>query len=359
MSNKKVVIIGCGYAGRSIAMQLDEDFDVTVVDPRDKLVHKILLRSAVRPEWVDCMLVPNDNIMKRGKCIIASVRSIDHHAKKVVLSSGAVLDYDYLVIASGSMSKAPVEPPIGAAPHEYFNKVAHKIASAKSIMVVGGGPVGIELACEIKAKHPNIKVTLASGAATLCHNMNFPQETSQKILHTLKSVGVDTLLNHPVDLGAHANESLITGHSVAELVINCTGSVPNTSFVPREFLTSTGHVKVNNYLQVSHTIFAIGDCNDVKEPKNFVNVAGAAYMQGFPRGHCDVVADNIKAMENGRPMGEYTPNHYVAGIIPCGPNASVTLGFPDEFGMYKSASYFYESQFAFAKASSVPKAPAL
>lgn len=363
---KKVVIIGCGYAGRSTAMQLDEDFDVTIVDPRDKLLHKILLRSAVRPEWVDCMLIPNDHIMKNGKRIVASVKNLDMHAKKVTLSSGAVLDYDYCVIASGAHNKAPVEPPTGAAPHEYFNNVAAKIAAAKHILVVGGGPVAIELAGEIKAKHSHAKVTVVSGAPSLCHNMKFPADVSQKIVDTLKQVGVDTVLSHPVDLGS--DESLIVHHPPkdysdklghVDLVINCTGSVPNTQFVPKDHLNSQGLVKVNQHLQVAHTVFAAGDCTDVKEAKNFVNVAGAAFMQGFPKGHSDVVAENIKAMDSGKPMCDYTPNAYVAGIIPCGPNASVTLGFPDDFGKYKSATYFYQAQFAFAKAEPVPPMPSL
>ncbi len=367
-TKKRVVIIGCGYAGRSTAMQLDEDFDVTVVDPRDKLVHKILLRSAVRPEWVNCMLIPNDKIMKNGKQIVASVKQLDTRNKQVVLTSGAVLNYDYCVIASGAQSKAPVEPPTGQAPREYFNQVAGTIAEAKNILVVGGGPVGIELAGEIKDKHTNTKVTLVSSTSCLCHNMKFPPNVSQQIVDTLKSVGVETVLSHPIDLGAHGKESLIVHHPPKDysdklrhidLVINCTGSVPNTLFVPHEFLNNMGQVKVNNQLQVSHTVFAIGDCTDLKEAKNFVNVAGAAYMPGFPRGHSDVVADNIKAMESGKPLGDYTPNSYVAGIIPCGPNASVTLGFPDEYGMYKRGSFFYEGQFAFAKAGNPPPMPSL
>lgn len=314
------------------------------------------------------MLVPNDNIMKNGRIIKASVKSMDFAAKSLTLSSGAHISYDYCIIASGAKSKAPVEPPTGSAPHEYFNNVASQIAHAHNIVLLGGGPVSIELAGEIKAKHPNTKVAVVSAAPSLCNNMKFPAETSAKIADTLKSVGVDTVLNHPIDLGVHANESLIH-HSPAknysselahvDLVINCTGMVPNTKFVPSAYVNEMGFIKVDAHFQVAENVFAIGDCADVKEAKNFVNVAGKAYMQGFPVGHSDVVSDNIKALAFGGQMSAYTPNSYVAGIIPCGPNASVTLGFPDEFGKYKSHSYFYEPQFQFAKADKVPQMPSL
>ena len=314
------------------------------------------------------MLIPNENIVKNGKIVTASVKSIDFAKNSATLSCGTALPYDYCVIATGSMSKAPVEPPTGLAPHEYFNGVAAKIAHAKDIVVLGGGPVGIELAGEIKAKHPGTNVTLVSGTDTLCHNMGFPADTSAKIVDTLQSVGVKTLLGHPLDLGTHIHDSLVI-HSPPksysdslkniDLVINCTGSVPNTKFLPLNLLTAKGLVRVNEFLQVKENVFAIGDCIDINESKNFVNVVGKDFMPGMPFGHSDSVAANLRALDSNQALTPYVTNKYVAGIIPCGPNASVTLGMPDEYGQYKRASYFYDSQFKFAKADKIPPMPAL
>lgn len=211
-------------------------------------------------------------------------------------------------------------------------------------------------------------MTVVTNASALCHNMNFSADASAKIVQTLKSVGVETVVSTPIDLGVHANDSLIvhsppktlSAHLVdVDLVVNCTGSVPNTQFLPRDLLDARGQVKVNEFLQVSANVFAIGDCADVKEPKNFVNVCGKDYMPGMPVGHSDVVAANIKALAAQQPLTAYTPNSYVAGIIPVGPTASVTVGFPDEYGQYKAASYFYEAQFQFAKAAVFPPKPSL
>ena len=364
---KKVVVAGSGYAGRAAAMLLDSEFDVTIIDPRDKLVHKILLRAPVRPEWVDCMLIPNDNIIKHGKRITASIKKVDFEKRSVTLSSEKVIPYDYLILATGALSKAPVEPPTGAAPHEFFNNVASKIAHAKNILIVGGGPIGIELSGEIKAKHPSIHVTIASNTPTLCANMGFPADASDKLVNTLKSVGVDVVLNHPIDLGAHSNESTIA-HQPAkdyssslkgiDLVINCTGSIPNTKFLPSNLVNERGQIKVNEFLQVKDNVFSIGDCNDVKEPKNFTSCGSKTFMDGFPPGQADVVAENVANLAHGKPLAAYTPNSHVSGLIPIGPNASVSVGMPDAYGQYKAASYFYENQFKYVGASPPPK-PAL
>ena len=364
---KKVVIAGSGYAGRAAAMLLDPNFDVTLIDPRDKLVHKILLRAPVRPEWVDCMLVPNDHVVKNGKRITASIKHIDMEKNTVTLSSAEVIAFDYLILATGSTSKAPVEPPTGMAPHEYFNNVASKITKSKNIVVLGGGPVGIELAGEIKAKHPNTNVTIVSGAPTLCANMGFPEGASNKLVDTLKSIGVHVVLGYPIDLGTHASDSHIvhnpakdysTSLKGVDLLINCTGSVPNTKFIPLNLLNERGQVRVNEFLQVKNNVFAIGDCNDVKEAKNLVSCGSKNFMDGFPVGQADVVVDNITNHASGNPLTAYIPNSYVAGIIPVGPTASVTLGMPDAYGQYKAASYFYENQFKYVGAVA-PAAPAL
>ena len=50
-SPKKVVVLGAGYAGASVAAKLDrmKEIDVTLVTPRDFILHKIgSLRAAVK-----------------------------------------------------------------------------------------------------------------------------------------------------------------------------------------------------------------------------------------------------------------------------------------------------------------------
>lgn len=118
--------------------------------------------------------------------------------------------------------------------------VADKIAHAKSVLLVGGGPVAVELAGEIKSKYPN-------------------HEHSDKIKHELEKLGVKVKLSKNFNISNKKEDSF---HVLSpprsyeglngsfDLVLNCTGSTPNTGFVPAAYLDHHGSVKVDSHLQV-------------------------------------------------------------------------------------------------------------
>ena len=97
------------------------------------------------------------------------------------------MKYDYLVIAS-VVPTPQLNPPGGVDSHLYLEYVSDKISHAKSVLLVGGGPVAVELAGEIKSKYPNRDVSLVSRSQTLCDKMNFNQEHSDKIKHELEKL---------------------------------------------------------------------------------------------------------------------------------------------------------------------------
>jgi aspartate oxidase len=67
VSNKKVVVLGCGFAGAAVAAQLDTHFDVTVVSRHEEFVHYIGgLRAAVVPGFEKKVTIPLDNLLTRG-----------------------------------------------------------------------------------------------------------------------------------------------------------------------------------------------------------------------------------------------------------------------------------------------------
>ena len=50
----RVVVVGGGYAGATIARELDAVADVTVVEPKDHFVHAVAtLRATVDEAWED------------------------------------------------------------------------------------------------------------------------------------------------------------------------------------------------------------------------------------------------------------------------------------------------------------------
>jgi NADH:ubiquinone reductase (H+-translocating) len=154
-----VVVVGAGYAGTLAANHLRQrpDIDITVVNPRPVFVERIRLHQLV----ADTGTATADYATLLGegiRLVVDSVEVIEAADRRVLLTSGAELDYDYLIYAVGSTGATASAVP-GVA--EY----AHSVADLESaqrlhyaltdlplpapITVVGGGLTGIETASEL------------------------------------------------------------------------------------------------------------------------------------------------------------------------------------------------------------------
>ncbi|XP_058399267.1 ferroptosis suppressor protein 1 isoform X2 [Diceros bicornis minor] len=186
-----------------------------------------------------------------------------------------------------------------------------EVQRAQSIVVVGGGSAGVEMAAEVKTDYPEKEVTLIHSQMALADKELLPcvrQEAKEILLRK----GVQLLLSERVsnleELPLNECRECIKvqtdkGTEVAtNLVIVCNGIKINSSAYRSTFegrLASNGALRVNQYLQVegySH-IYAIGDCADVKEPK-------MAYHASL---HANVAVTNILNSTQQRPLKAYTP----------------------------------------------------
>lgn len=378
-SNKHLVVIGGSYAGRSVIHLLNNYKNVTWIDRRGCMIHKMLIRGCVSDDWVEPMLVPNDKMSAVVNRVHANVSLVDTVAKKVHYNDGSkdcVVDYDYLVIASGATSFSPAEPvwtSIESSTKQgltsYLKANVGIVEKHSNIMVVGGGPVGCEMAAEIKAKYPSKNVALANRSGILCSNMRNDQAGSDKIKKGLEDFGVRVYLNKSVELPDSEKgqkfvefdtpRDLVTDETNKfDLVINCSGAAPNTSFMAKEFLTDSGHIKVNSYLQVEGqtNVFAIGDCNNVDEPKLFATAGTKKFMFGLPTGQADILAANICAIENGKPdrLTVYKPapsGGKPTIMLPLGSKSGVAVNVPMFFVKMKAKNYFYPAHWKFGKSS--------
>ena len=70
--------------------------------------------------------------------------------KEVVLENGTVVAHDYLVYAAGCKHHTPARPSweatTKAAGLEELHQYQKAIAAAQSVLIIGGGPVGVETA---------------------------------------------------------------------------------------------------------------------------------------------------------------------------------------------------------------------
>lgn len=171
MSATHVIVIGGGYAGTLAANRLRRhpDIAVSLVNPRPQFIERIRLHQYAtgnHPAAVDftTLLAPGVQL------VVDAVTDIDAGRRRVGLTSGQSLTYDYLVYAAGSRS-APTTAVPGATEFAYplaeFEDAQRLRAALKAtpedapVCVVGGGLTGIEAATELaEAGRP---VTLICG----------------------------------------------------------------------------------------------------------------------------------------------------------------------------------------------------
>ena len=148
MSEQKtrVIVIGGGYAGVLAAnhLRLNENVDITLVNPRDTFVERIRLHQLVTGS--DDAVVDYSEILGDGiHLTVDSVARIDAPRRRIELARGDELSYDYLIYAIGSHGAAPVVPgaaefayPISELEHaQELKKAFHAAGETAPITVIG------------------------------------------------------------------------------------------------------------------------------------------------------------------------------------------------------------------------------
>jgi len=330
VSDGDVVVIGGGYAGVRLAKRLDPTARVTLVDRKEVFFHRISsLRAGVRREWTVTPFIPYDRLLRRGRLVVGKAVTVDTSARQVLLADGTRLPYDVVVIATGADYPAPAR--FGGTTTEEavktFNEHQQKIAFAEHILVVGGGPSGVELSAEIRLARPEARVTLAHSGPALLDNTG-SERAGRRALAWLEDHDVEVRLNSFMspgnDFGTYreAHGDVIA----ADLSFWATGTTPNTLWLRLaghgDWLNPSGHVKVDRALRAEGhlDVFAVGDVNDASELK----ITPAALAQA------DLAAWNIRAHlhSSGRHRKEprfYKPIHRTPMIVPFGSADGVTM----------------------------------
>jgi NADH dehydrogenase FAD-containing subunit len=320
-SRPTVVVIGGGYGGVALAKALDPDVDVVLVEPKDAFVHNIgALRALVEPAFLPKIFMPYDRLLANGR--VVRDRAVEVTPHRVVLASGEAVTADYVVLATGSTYPFPAKSDAHDAADAIDNyRAAYtELTHAKRVLLVGAGPVGIELAGEIVAKWPDKHVTILDLADDVLGG-KFRADLRAELRRQLVDLGVELVLGEGLrELPPTAANELATftvttntGRDIsADIWFQCFGVSPVSDYLSEDLAAarrSDGFVEVGPALQVAghDNVFAIGDVSTAD-----AKMAGMAGMQA------KLVAENILKMVNG--------DHDLTAYQPYGPAIVVPIG---------------------------------
>ncbi|CAL9083656.1 unnamed protein product [Musa textilis] len=314
-SKTRVVVVGGGVAGAILARSMQFLADVVLIDPKEYFeIPWAELRSMVEPSFSDRSLIKHTDYLTNARVVTSSAVKITEN--EVLMADGNSVSFDYLVIATGHAYSTPTSK---KERFEQFQQDNQKIKSSQSVLIIGGGPTGVELAGEIAVDYPDKKVTIVHKGSRLLEFIG--HKASKKTLDWLTSKKVKVFLEQSVDLDIISEGDGVyttsTGEKIsADCHFVCVGKPLGSSWLQdsalRDCLNKNGRLMVDEYLRVKgrSNIFAIGDITDVPEIK-----------QGFlAEKHATVVVKNLKLLMKG------TKENKLAKYKPASAMAIVSLG---------------------------------
>jgi NADH dehydrogenase FAD-containing subunit len=329
-----VAVIGGGYGGINVAKLLDDIADVTLIEPKDAFEHNVAaLRALADPSWLPRIFLPYHRLLTHGRVIRDRAAKVE--SGQVTLGSGETVAADYIVLATGSTYPFPAKSGADSteAAHGKFRAAHEALRAAARVLLVGAGPVGVELAGEIKAVWPDKQVTLLDAADDVL-GVRFGPKVKAEVRRQLGEIGVGLMLASPLreeppaapgELAAFTVHTQAGQEVSADIWFRCYGVSPVSEYLAGDLATARrpdGFVEVTPQLQVigQDRVFAVGDVSTADH-----KMAGIAGRQA------QLVAANIKALITGDgELAAWQPMPPTI-IVPIGPEGgSGQLGDSEE-----------------------------
>lgn len=242
---------------------------------------------------LDCSdqnLMPVDAMLGKAdiESIVDEVVKINKEIKTVDLASGETIQYEKLVLATGSIPLKPKwlvggeKENVFVIPKDkiYLDEMKNKLALCKKVVVIGAGFIGVEFSDElIKQGH---EVTLVEKLPDILM-LAFDVELSKKIEEILAIRGVNIVTGNGIKeiLGEKKVESvkLENGDIIeSDAVILSVGYKPNVELARKSeiYVDESGFIAVDEYMRTHiKDIFAVGDC---AQKRDFVTRARVSTM---------------------------------------------------------------------------------
>ena len=330
---KRIVIIGGGFGGvytaKHLARHASKNLEIILISERNYFLFTPLLHEVATGSLSPTSVTePLREIFRKGevKIKISRVSEINKDDGFVMLGSEQN-KFDYLVIATGAKINdfglpGVLENTIGLKSLEdaieirkkvieiyerELTEVVNRKEKLLNLVIIGGGPTGVELAAElddfVSEIENDYKKSKKSGLRTKIYLINsadellvqFPKSLRDEARRVLEKKRIGILNNfyvNKVEKGKIFNRE---GEEIrADLIVWTAGVMPNTKNGQR--------VLTNEKLQVLgyEKIFAMGDMGNISKLTNPLPMLAQVAVAEAP-----VVANNILALINKKPLQDF------------------------------------------------------
>ncbi|MFA7679015.1 MAG: nitrite reductase large subunit NirB [Pigmentiphaga sp.] len=280
MKKLKLVVVGNGMAGIRTIEELIKLapglYDITVFgsEPYPNY-NRILLSPVLTGEQTVQDIILNDLSWYEDNHIHLhlnrTITKIHRHRKAVEADDGTVVEYDRLLLATGSnpfVLPVPGHDLQGVITFRDIRDVNLMISAAaqhQRAVVIGGGLLGLEAANGLVTR--GMKVSVVHLGATLLDRQL--DGTAARLLQTsLEARGLEFLMNHQTQAILGDQNGAVTGirfsdgsERATDLVVMAVGIRPNTELAEQAGIYTDRGIVVNDTLQTyDPSIYAVGEC---------------------------------------------------------------------------------------------------
>ncbi|RAI94893.1 NAD(P)/FAD-dependent oxidoreductase [Algoriphagus yeomjeoni] len=333
----KVVIVGAGFAGLKLAMKLRKKrFQVILLDKHNyHQFQPLFYQVATAGLEPSAISFPLRKVFHGSNNVTFRMAQVDYFDPKIkrIYTDVGYIDYTYLVLAMGAETNyfgnkniEETSSPMKTVSEALYirNKIISNYERAiniersedrKSLMnvvIVGGGPTGVELAGAMadlrnnvfpkdypELNFHNMKIVLIEAGPELLGPMS--KTSKEHALTYLQSLGVEVMLNTLVkDYNGHKVVLADKGTIETQTLLWAAGIKPNTiGGLELENYAPNGRIFVDDFSEIKDCpgVFALGDISLMTQedyPKGHPQVAQVAIQQAVNLSY------NLHKIEEGK-----------------------------------------------------------
>ncbi|KAL4916041.1 hypothetical protein BDW62DRAFT_187081 [Aspergillus aurantiobrunneus] len=353
---KNIVVVGGSYVGKSTAQELarvvPNTHRVLLIEPHSHFHHLFAFpRFAILPGHEHKAFIPYTGLFASASNpidhAVVQASALSVHPRHVKLDrewqgSGQV-PFEYLVVATGTR----LSEPAGMRDNDKVSSVAYlqkhqaDIKKARSILIAGGGAVGVQMATDLKEYYPDKEITVVQSRPRLMPQ--YHSKLHELIKERFDALGVKFITGSRVKVPptgfptttpfpVHLTDGT-TLPSLYDFVILATGQTPNNDLLadlppssPSEPLLNpaNGFIRIRPTMQFLDAryphLFAVGDIADTGLRK--------AARPGSAQ--AATVVKNIQAMIAGSEAREEFPRQPAGIHLTLGLKYNIVFRNPNE-----------------------------